>query len=177
MEASGYTHWFEKMLAERGHELWLGDAARIRAAMVRKSKTGTRDAFRIIDLLLSNRFPRIWIPTPADRDARQLPRHRHKLVCLRTWVRNQLHALALGQGVCRKTKRWRAAGRKAPKGLALGRWAARHRKELLEILDRLDMIADGGLRKRWRRLPLNASSVNVLGPLQLGCPDFDTARP
>jgi transposase len=96
MEASGYTQWFEKMLAEQGHELWVGDAAEIRAAMVRKQKTDTRDASHILDMLLSNRFPRIWIPTLADRDARQLIRHRHKLVGLRTSVRNQLHALALG---------------------------------------------------------------------------------
>ena len=138
MEASGYTQWFEKMLAEQGHELWVGDAAEIRAAMVRKQKTDTRDASHILDLLLSNRFPRIWIPTPADRDARQLIRHRHKLVGLRTSVRNQLHALALGQGVCRKTKLWTPAGRKALEGLALGPWASRRREELLEILDRLD---------------------------------------
>ncbi|MHC4073966.1 MAG: IS110 family RNA-guided transposase [Planctomycetota bacterium] len=138
MEASGYTQWFEKMLAEQGHELWVGDAAEIRAAMVRKQKTDTRDAAHILDLLLSNRFPRIWIPTPADRDARQLIRHRHKLVCLRTSVRNQLHALALGQGLCLKTKLWTAAGRKALEGLALGPWASRRREELLEILDRLD---------------------------------------
>jgi hypothetical protein len=35
-------------------------------------------------------------------------------------VRNQLRALALGQGVCLKTKLWTAAGRKALEGLALG---------------------------------------------------------
>ena len=34
MEATGYTQWFERMIAKLGHELWLGDAAEIRAAMV-----------------------------------------------------------------------------------------------------------------------------------------------
>ena len=38
-EATGHTHWFEAMLAELGHELWMGDAAKIRAAVVRKQKT------------------------------------------------------------------------------------------------------------------------------------------
>jgi transposase len=28
IEATGYTHWFEALLAELGHELWMGDAAR-----------------------------------------------------------------------------------------------------------------------------------------------------
>jgi hypothetical protein len=35
MEATGYAQWFERMIAEQGHQLWVGDAAEIRAAMVR----------------------------------------------------------------------------------------------------------------------------------------------
>ncbi len=35
IEATGHTHWFEAMLAELGHELWMGDAAKIRASVVR----------------------------------------------------------------------------------------------------------------------------------------------
>ena len=31
IEASGQSQWFERLLAELGHELWLGDAAKIRA--------------------------------------------------------------------------------------------------------------------------------------------------
>ena len=31
--------WFERLLAELGHELWIGDAAKIRASEVRKQKT------------------------------------------------------------------------------------------------------------------------------------------
>src|SRR5215471_16562253 len=38
IEATIATHWFEKMLTRYGHELWFGDAAKIRAAMVRKQK-------------------------------------------------------------------------------------------------------------------------------------------
>ena len=30
-----YAQWFERMLAEQGHQLWVGDAAEIRAAMTR----------------------------------------------------------------------------------------------------------------------------------------------
>jgi transposase len=110
MEATGYAQWFERMLAKLGHELWI-DAAEIRAAMVGKQKTDARDALHILDLMLQNRFPQIWIPSPGERDLRQLLRHRHKMVCLRTSVRNQLHALAMGQGVYRKRKLWTAGGR------------------------------------------------------------------
>ena len=53
----------------------------------------------------------------------------------RTSVRNQLHALAMGQWICRKRKMWTAAGRQELEGLALGPWASRLRRELLEIED------------------------------------------
>ena len=55
MEATGYAQWFERMLAELGHQLWVGDAAEIRAAMVRKQKTDSRDACHILDLLLRDK--------------------------------------------------------------------------------------------------------------------------
>src|SRR5512132_4401209 len=131
MEAT-YGQWFERMLAQLGHELWIGHGAEIRAAMVRKQKTDARDARHILDLLLANRFPRIWIPSPAERDLRRLLRHRHKMVGLRTSVRNQLHALAMGQGVYRKRKLWGAGGRTELEALALDPWASRRRQELLE---------------------------------------------
>jgi transposase len=76
MEATSDAQWFERMLQEHHHELWIGDTAEIRAAMVRKQKTDSRDALHILDLLLTNRFPRIWVPAAAERDLRQMLRHR-----------------------------------------------------------------------------------------------------
>jgi transposase len=38
IEATGPIRWFERLLAELGHELWIGDAAKIRASEVRKQK-------------------------------------------------------------------------------------------------------------------------------------------
>ena len=43
-------------------------------------------ALHILNLLVINRFPRIWIPAPAERDVRQWVRHRPKLVRIRTSV-------------------------------------------------------------------------------------------
>src|SRR5438046_8417348 len=80
IEATGYTQWFERMLAELGHELWVGDPAEIRARAVRRQKTDTRDAEHLLDLLVSGRFPHLWVPTVEERDLRQLLRHRDKLV-------------------------------------------------------------------------------------------------
>ncbi len=39
MEATGYSRWFERLLAELGIELWIGDAAEIKTKRVRKQKT------------------------------------------------------------------------------------------------------------------------------------------
>ena len=131
MEATGYAQWFERMLAEQGHELWIGHASEIRAGVVRKQKTDARDAAHLLRLLLEKRFPRIWIPSPAERDTRQLLRHRYKLVCFRVSVKNQLHGLAMSQGVCRKKKLFTAKGREELEKLSLGPWASRRRQELL----------------------------------------------
>lgn len=138
IEATGYTRWFERMLAELGHELWVGDAAQIRASVVRKQKNDERDATHLRKLMSENRFPKIWMPTVAERDLRQLVLHRVKLVQMRTKVMNQLHAIAMGQGLCRKRKLWSKAGRAELEALALDPWAARRRKELLELLDQME---------------------------------------
>jgi transposase len=139
IEATGHTRWFERLLAELGQELWIGDAAQIRAAMVRKQKTDARDAAHLLQLLLEDRFPRIWRATMAERDLRQLVWHRQKLVWMRNAIGNQLHALAMGEGVCRKKKLWTKKGRAELEGLRLGDWASYRRQELLTMLDQLDL--------------------------------------
>ena len=138
IEASGQSQWFERMLGELGHEVWIGDAAKIRASSERKQKTDRRDAELLLKLLREDRFPRIWVPTAAERDVRQLLLHRHKLVRMRTQVKNQLQALALNQGVQRKRKLWSATGRKQLEALPLLPWASRRRAELLQLLDQLE---------------------------------------
>ena len=142
MEATINAQWFEKMLAEYHHKLWVGDAAQIRAAAVRKQKTDSRDARHILDLLLRDKFPRIWIPSPENRDLRQMVRHRHKLVGMRTSVQNQLHGLAMSQGLCRKAKLWTKRGRMELENLPLDPWASRRRRELLQLLDQLNPQID-----------------------------------
>lgn len=102
IEATTPAHWFERMLTEFRHELWVGDAAQIRAMSVRRQKHDPRDARHLMDLLALGRFPRIWTPSPRERDLRQLLAHRDRLVRMRTAVKNQLHALAMSQGVCRR---------------------------------------------------------------------------
>lgn len=138
MEAVGNAQWFERLLADCGHELWVGDAARIRALAVRRQKTDRRDALHLLELLTSDRFPRIWVPPPAIRDTRQLLQHRHKLVGMRRQVKNQLQHLALNQGLRRRHTLWSQAGREELAALPLRGWTARRRDELLQWLEQLD---------------------------------------
>jgi transposase len=138
MEASGHARWFERLLAELQIELWIGDAAEIRTKRVRKQKTDRQDAQLILQLLLENRFPKIWVPSWENRDLRQLLWHRHRTVQARTRIMNQLQAVALNEGLRCKKRLWREAGRKQLESFALAPWASRRRRDLLELLDRLN---------------------------------------
>jgi transposase len=98
MEATGYSRWFERLLAELGIEIWMGDPAEIKAKRVKKRKTDRNDALLLLRLMRENNFPQIWVPSPENRDLRQLLWHRHRLVQMRTRIMNQLQALAMNEG-------------------------------------------------------------------------------
>jgi transposase len=138
MEASGQARWFERLLAELNVELWIGDAAEIRAKRVRKKKTDREDARHILRLLVEDRFPRIWVPSWENRDMRQLLWHRHRMVQMRTRIMNQLQAVALNEGLRCKKRLWGENGRKQLEAFSLAPWASRRRRDLLELLDRLN---------------------------------------
>jgi len=138
MEASGHARWFERLLAELSFELWIGDAAEIKAKRVRKQKTDRQDAQHFLKLLLKDDFPKIWVPSWENRDLRQLLWHRHRMVQTRTRIMNQLQAVAINEGVRCKKRLWREAGRKQLESLPLAQWASRRRQDLLEVLDRIN---------------------------------------
>jgi transposase len=137
IEASGHTRWFERLLAELEMELWIGNPAKIAAQRVRKQKTDRGDAQLLLQLLRESRFPKLWVPSPENRDLRQLLWHRHRLVQMRTRVKNQLHAIALNEGVQRKSRLWSKAGRAQLESFTLAPWTARRRQDLLQLLDQL----------------------------------------
>jgi transposase len=120
MEASGHEQWFERLLGELHFELYIGDAAEIRTKRVRKQKTDRQDAQLLLRLLVEDRFPTIWVPDWENRDLRQLLWHRHRMVQMRTRVMNQLHAVAMNEGLRRKKALWRKAGRALLESLSTG---------------------------------------------------------
>src|ERR1700684_3923932 len=135
MEATGYSRWFERLLAELGFELWIGDPAEIKSRRVKKQKTDRKDAQLLLRLMREGTFPKTWVPSPENRDLRQLLWHRHRLVQMRTRIMNQLQAIAMNEGKRRKTKLWSTQGRAQLEKLSLAPWASRRRQELLELLD------------------------------------------
>lgn len=124
-------------MAELNYELWIGDAAQIKAMRVRKQKTDRQDAQLLLKLMLEDRFPRVWIPSMENRDRRPLIWHRHRLVQMRTRIMNQLQAIAINEGVRRKKGLWSKPGRAQLESLTLAPWALRRRQDLLNLLDQL----------------------------------------
>ncbi len=137
MEASGHARWFERLLGELQIEMWIGDAAEIRTKRVRKQKTDRQDAQLILKLMLKDDFPKIWVPSWENRDLRQLLWHRHRMVQARTRIMNQLQAVALNEGLRCKKRLWRTE-RPRLESFQLAPWASRRRRDLLELLDRLN---------------------------------------
>ena len=142
MESTGNCQWFVEMATETGHDVWIGDAAKIRASDSRQQKHDRRDAALILKLLLEGRFPWIWIPSGEEKDLRQLLIHRYKLVRIHAQVKNELQHLAMNQGVTKKRKLWSKTGEKVLRELPLKPWASQRRKDLFRIREMLNAQID-----------------------------------
>jgi transposase len=138
MEATGGLGWFERLLVELGFELWVGDPVKVRAAAAGKAKTDKKDAELLLRLLLEKRFPRIWVPTVEQRDARHLVLHRHRLVQTRTRAKNQLQAMARNEGLLAQRRVWTQAGQAELMNLPLSPWARVRRRDWHELLAELN---------------------------------------
>lgn len=129
----GNTLWFERLMGQLGHELWIGNAGQIRASYVRRQKTDRRDAGHILRLLVEKRFPRIWVPSGLERDQWQLLLHRHCLVRMRTQVKTELQHLSMNQGMQQKRHLWSVRGKADFENLPLDGWTARRRRDQLAV--------------------------------------------
>ena len=98
---------------------------RLRPSESGSRKTDREDARLMLKLLRENRFPKIWVPSPENRDLRQLLWHRHRLVQMRTRIMNQLQAVAMNEGYRWKKKLFSEKGRALLEKLSLAPWASR----------------------------------------------------
>ena len=133
IEATGSMQWFLELLEELGIECRVGHPAKIRAKETRKQKHDRRDARLMLDLLIENRFPEIWMPSTAERDLRTLLRDRHQWVRMRTRLQHTLQAIALNHALRKGHALWSAAGQTALEALSLPAYTGQRRTELLSL--------------------------------------------
>src|SRR5213083_1458334 len=138
LEASGYSPWFEQLLEDLGHEVWLGDATEIRRRARWRQKNDRRDAELILDLLIHDEFPRLHRPSLESREILRMLRYRHKLVKMRTIGKNSLQALALQSGLSLRTKLFTKAGKQELCKATMSPVMAQQREQWLTLLETLD---------------------------------------
>ena len=138
LEASGYSAWFEALLEQIGHTIWVGNAAQIRKRAQRRQKNDRRDADLILDLMMKGDFPRLARHSLQSSEVLRALRFRHKVVKMRTMVKNSLQAVAIGAGLPLRSKLF------SKKGLLLFACAdmtdimLKQKQEWLDLLDLLN---------------------------------------
>lgn len=70
LEATGSMGWFLRLMDELGIAYRVGHPASIRKAETRKQKHDRRDAALLLQLLVEDRFPAIWVPSSELRESR-----------------------------------------------------------------------------------------------------------
>jgi transposase len=138
LEASGYSPWFEQLLTELGCEVWLGNAKEIRRRARCRHKNDRRDAELILDLMLHDEFPRLFVLPLQSREVLRMLRYRQKLIKMRTMAKNSLQALALQSGLAKGSQLFSKAGQQelasAPMSPAM-QWQRDQWLQLLEPLN------------------------------------------
>src|SRR5688572_15963632 len=138
LEASGYSPWFEQLLEELGHEVWLGDATEIRRRARWRQKNDRRDAELILDLMIHDEFPRLHRPTPQSREILRMLRYRQKLVKMRTMGKNSLQALALQSGLAKGSHLFTKAGQQELRTVVMSPAMQWQREQWLQLLESLN---------------------------------------
>jgi len=138
LEASGYSPWFETMLEQVGHQVWLGHATEIRRRARWRQKNDRRDAELILDLMLHHEFPRLHRPALASREVLRMLRYRQKLIKFRTMSKNSLQAIALQAGLAKGQRLFTQAGQQELQAAEMSpvlQWQRQHWLELLKPLN------------------------------------------
>jgi transposase len=138
LEASGYSPWFETMLEQLGHQVWLGDPTEIRRRARWRQKNDRRDAELIWDLMAHNEFPRLHRPAAQSTEVLRMLRYRQKLIKFRTMSKNSLQAIALQAGLAKGHRLFTKAGQQQLQTAAMSpvlQWQREHWFALLQPLN------------------------------------------
>jgi len=114
------------------------DATEIRRRARRRQKNDRRDAELILDLMLRQEFPQVHQPSLESREVLRLPRYRHKLVQMRTRIKNSLQALAFSAGSAKRAALLSQKGRERLLQLPMSGAMDRQRREWLCFVAEFD---------------------------------------
>ena len=160
IEASARATWFENMLFETGHKLFVGNPVLIRKRATSRHKNDRRDAELILELLLRGEFPAIWRRPPESESVLEILRLRQTLVRQRTQSYNRLQALAHDVGL--RKGRIRTIGfQKLVKASEMTEVASIRRTHLFSLVGKLsEQIAE--LDQWLQKMADNDHSVQLL---------------
>lgn len=154
IEASSRAVWFEKMIFETGHKLFVGNPVLIRKRATSRHKNDRRDAELILELLMRGEFPTLWRRPDESSQVLEILRLRQSLVCQRTQIYNRLQALAHSAGLPKGRMR-SAAFQMVLKAIELDEAASLGREHLFMLLGQLSTQI-GGL-ETWLRAKAEAN--------------------
>lgn len=137
IEASVRAAWFENMLFESSHKLFVGNPVLIRKRATSRHKNDRRDAELILDLLMKGEFPKLWRRPPASSRIIEMLCFRQKLVRQRTQVYNRLQVLAHNAGLPKGSMKT-IAFQAVIKALELDEADALQRLHLFHLLETFD---------------------------------------
>jgi transposase len=98
LEATYGWYWAVDVLQTAGARVHLAHPLGVKGFAYRRVKNDLRDAADLADLLRMGRLPEAYIASPAERELRELVRHRAKLVALRSGLKAQVHGVLAKQG-------------------------------------------------------------------------------
>ena len=137
IEATAQATWFEQLLFDNHHQLFVGNSKLIRARATSRHKSDDRDAELIFDLLRRGEFPVLWRRPVASTQLLEILRLRTQLVRQRTQTYNRLQALAHALGLPKgRMKTW--AYQQRLRQLELDEAPKLRRDQLLALLAQLD---------------------------------------
>jgi len=151
LEATYGWYWAADVLAELGASVHLAHPLGLNWGN-RRRKDDERDAEDLADMLRLGRLPEAWIAPPATRELRELVRYRAKLVCLRSGLKSQVHAVLAKQGVTVPVSDlFGVAGGELLDAVGLDpayRMRVESLRELIDVFDREVNTFDGEIRGR-----------------------------
>jgi transposase len=137
IEASARARWFENMLFETSHKLFVGNPVLIRKRATSRHKSDRRDAELILQLLLRDEFPAIWRRPPESDQVLEMLRLRQSLVRQRTAVYNRLQAVAHDVGLPKGRIRTKSF-QKLLKDCSMDEVASIRRDHLFSLVEQFD---------------------------------------